>query len=292
LYYLIISSILNVALDLLFIGVFRWGVGSAAVATVISQAASALLCFLHLHKPGTLYQLRVREIRFHGSLMKEVIRMGLPTGVQNSMIAVGNVMVQSNINAFGTDAIAACGTYAKLQGFAFLPIMSFAMALTTFTSQNLGAKEYARAKQGAKFGIIAMVILAELIGILLLLAAPVFIRLFNDDPAVVAIAYTQSRVENLFFCLLAFSHAMAGIFRGAGKATVPMTVMLSVWCVLRIIFITVGIGIWHDIRVLFWCYPLTWTVSSIIFAIYYRKSDWIHGFEHRQVHHRLRFGHH
>ncbi len=292
LYYLIISSILNVALDLLFIGVFRWGVGSAAVATVISQAASALLCFLHLRKPGTLYQLRVREIRFHGSLMKEVIRMGLPTGVQNSMIAVGNVMVQSNINAFGTDAIAACGTYAKLQGFAFLPIMSFAMALTTFTSQNLGAKEYARAKQGAKFGIIAMVILAELIGILLLLAAPVFIRLFNDDPAVVAIAYTQSRVENLFFCLLAFSHAMAGIFRGAGKATVPMTVMLSVWCVLRIIFITIGIGIWHDIRVLFWCYPLTWTVSSIIFAIYYRKSDWIHGFEHRHVHHRLRFGHH
>lgn len=292
LYYLILSSVLNVVLDLLFIGVFRFGVGSAAVATVISQAVSALLCYLYLRKPGTIYQLRIREIRFDGPLMKEVVQVGLPTGVQNSMIAVGNVMVQSNINAFGTNAIAACGTYAKLQGFAFLPIMSFAMALTTFTSQNLGAKEYDRAKQGARFGITAMVLLAELIGVLLLVAAPVFVRLFNDDPAVVSIAVSQSRVENLFFCLLAFSHAMAGIFRGAGKATVPMVVMLSVWCVLRIIFITVGIGIWHDIHVLFWCYPLTWTVSSILFAIYYKKSDWIHGFEHRHVHHRLRFGHH
>ena len=292
LYYLIFSSMLNVVLDLLFIGVFHLGVGSAAVATVISQAASALLCFLYLRKPGTIYQLRIRDIRFDGPLMKEVVHMGLPTGVQNSMIAVGNVMVQSNINSFGTNAIAACGTYAKLQGFAFLPIMSFAMALTTFTSQNLGAKEYERAKQGAKFGIISMVILAELVGAILLLGAPVFVRMFNDDPAVISIAVTQSKVENLFFCLLAFSHAMAGIFRGAGKATVPMVVMLSVWCVLRICFITAGISIWHDIRVLFWCYPLTWSVSSIIFAIYYKKSDWIHGFEHKHVHHSLRFGNH
>lgn len=290
LYYLIFSSMLNIVLDLLFIGVFHLGVGSAAVATVISQAASALLCYLYLRKPGTIYQLRIRDIRFDGPLMKEVVRMGLPTGVQNSMIAVGNVMVQSNINSFGTNAIAACGTYAKLQGFAFLPIMSFAMALTTFTSQNLGAKEYERAKQGAKFGIISMVLLAELVGAILLLGAPVFVRMFNDDPAVISIAVTQSKVENLFFCLLAFSHAMAGIFRGAGKATVPMVVMLSVWCVLRICFITAGISIWHDIRVLFWCYPLTWSVSSIIFAIYYKKSDWIHGFEHKHLHHGLRFG--
>ena len=292
LYYLIFSSVLNVVLDLLFIGVFRFGVGSAAVATVISQAASALLCYFYLRKPGTIYQLRIRDIGFDGPLMKEVVRVGLPTGIQNSMIAIGNVMVQSNINSFGTNAIAACGTYAKLQGFAFLPIMSFAMALTTFTSQNLGAKEYERAKQGARFGIITMVILSEIVGALLLIAAPMLVRLFNDDPAVISIACTQSKIENLFFCLLAFSHAMAGIFRGAGKATVPMVVMLSVWCVLRIIFITVGIGIWHDIRVLFWCYPLTWSVSSIIFAIYYKKSDWIHGFEHKHVHHRLRFSHH
>lgn len=292
LYYLIFSSALNVALDLLFIGVFGFGVGSAAVATVISQAASALLCVLHLRKPGTIYQLRLREIRFDMPLMKEVVRMGLPTGVQNSMIAVGNVMVQSNINSFGSDAMAACGIYAKLQGFAFLPILSFAMTLTTFISQNLGAKQYERAKQGAKFGIAAMLILAEIIGVILTVGAPFFARLFNDDPAVVAITVDQSRIENLFFFLLAFSHAVAGICRGAGKATVPMLVMLSIWCIFRIIYITVFIAIFHDIRVLFWGYPLTWLISSAIFLIYLRKSDWVHGFEHRHVHHRLRFFHH
>ncbi len=285
LYYLLFSSALNVALDLLFIGAFHLGVGSAAVATVISQAASALLCYLHLRKPGTVYQLQLHKLRFHLDLMKEIVRMGLPTGVQNSVISIANVLVQSYINSFGSDAMAACGTYAKLQGFAFLPITSFALALTTFVSQNLGARQYDRARQGARFGICASVVLAEIIGALLTLLAPSLARLFNSDPEVVRIAVTQSRIENLFFCLLAFSHAVAGVCRGAGRATVPMLVMLSVWCVLRIIFISIAMTIVHDIRVLFWCYPLTWFISSVIFLLYYCKSDWVYGFERRSIHH-------
>ena len=288
LYYLMFSSVLNVVLDLLFIGVFRFGVGSAATATVISQVASALLSWLHLRKPGTIYQLRLREVRFHGELMKEIVRVGLPTGVQNSVIAVANVTVQSHINSFGSDAMAACGTYAKLQGFAFLPIMSFALAITTFVSQNLGAKNYDRARRGARFGIVSMMVLAEIIGVLLLIFSPVLVRMFNSDPNVVKIAVTQSRIENLFFCLLAFSHAITGVFRGAGRATVPMAVMLGVWCVLRIVYITIAMSISHDYRLLFWSYPITWSVSSVIFLIYYLKSDWVHGFEHANSHHRFR----
>ena len=288
LYYLMFSSALNVALDILFIGGFGFGVGSAAVATAISQLASAFLCYLHLRKPGTVYQLHLRKVRFHGALMAEITRMGLPTGIQNSVISVGNVMVQSHINSFGSDAMAACGAYAKLQGFAFLPIMSFALAITTFVSQNLGAKQYDRARSGARFGIISMMILAEIIGVILLFASPALVRMFNSDPRVVQIAVTQSRVENLFFCLLAFSHSIAGVCRGAGKAVVPMTVMLGVWCVLRIVYITVAMRISHQIYLVFWSYPLTWTVSSIIFLIYYLKSDWVHGFEHARSHHRFR----
>ena len=171
LYYLMLSSALNIALDLLFIGAFHLGVGSAAVATVISQAVSALLSFLHLRKPGTIFQLRLRKLRVHLDLMKEIVRMGLPTGVQNSVISIANVLVQSYINSFGSDAMAACGTYAKLQGFGFLPITSFALALTTFVSQNLGAKQYERARQGARFGILATVIMAEIIGVLMVIFA-------------------------------------------------------------------------------------------------------------------------
>jgi len=288
LYYLMFSSVLNVALDLLFIGVFKFGVGSAATATAISQAASAVLCYLHLRKPGTIFRLQLRKVRFHGALMTEIVRMGLPTGVQNSVISVANVLVQSHINSFGSDAMAGCGTYAKLQGFAFLPIMSFALAITTFVSQNLGAKNYDRARKGAKFGIIAMITIAEIIGLVLMLGAPALVKLFNSDPSVVQIAVTQSRVENMFFCLLALSHAMAGVFRGAGRATVPMMVMLSVWCVLRIVYITVAMRISHQIVLLFWSYPITWTISSIIFVIYYLKTDWVHGFDHANSHHRFR----
>ena len=287
LYYLMLSSALNVGLDLLFIGVFHYGVGSAAVATVISQAVSALLCYLHLRKPGTFYQVQIKKVRFHPQLIKEVIRMGLPTGVQNSVIAFANVLVQSNINSFGSDAMAACGTYSKLQGFAFMPITSFAMALTTFVSQNLGAHEYERAKRGARFGILTSITMAELIGIILALFAPVFVRAFNSDPTVVAIATQQARIESLFFFLLSFSHAVAGICRGAGRATVPMMVMLMIWCVFRIIFITVTMNYVRDIRVLFWAYPLTWLISSAIFLVYLLKSDWVHGFENnvgRRIH--------
>ena len=284
LYYLMLSSALNVALDLLFIGVFHLGVGSAAVATVISQAVSALLSFLHLRKPGTIFQLRLRKLRVHLDLMKEIVRMGLPTGVQNSVISIANVLVQSYINSFGSDAMAACGTYAKLQGFGFLPITSFALALTTFVSQNLGAKQYERARQGARFGILSTVVMAEIIGVLMVIFAVPMARLFNSDPEVVRIAVSQTRIENLFFFLLAFSHAVAGVCRGAGRATVPMLVMLSSWCVFRIIFISIAMRILRDIRVLFWCYPLTWAISSAIFLVYYLRSDWVHGFERPRAH--------
>lgn len=289
LYYLLFSSVLNVALDIFFIAGLGMGVGSAATATVISQVASAFLCYLHLRKPGTVYRLRVRDVRFHPALLGEVVRMGLPTGIQNSVIAIANVLVQSYINSFGADAMAACGTYSKLEGFAFLPITSFALALTTFVSQNLGAKEYARAKQGARFGIVLTVVMAEVIGVALWLGAVPLVRLFNSDPNVVQIAVTRSQIENMFFGLLAFSHAIAGVCRGAGKATVPMMVMLSVWCLLRIVYISVAMNIVHDYRVLFWGYPLTWAISSAIFLIYYLKSDWVHGFEFRSAHHRFRF---
>lgn len=279
LYYLIFSSALNVVLDIVFISVFGYGVGSAAVATSISQAASAILCYLHLRKPGTIYQLQLRKIRFHRSLLREIMRMGLPTGIQNSVIALANVLLQSHINSFGADAMAACGIYSKLQGFAFLPITSFTMAITTFISQNLGAAEYDRAKRGAKFGILSSLILAELIGILLTVFSPVLAKLFNGDEAVVAITVSQSHIENYFFFLLAFSHAISAVLRGAGRSVIPMTVMLAVWCVFRIIYISIAMRISHTIELLFWAYPITWAISSLIFLIYYLKSDWLHTYD-------------
>lgn len=285
LYYLIISSVLNVLLDLLFVGVFRLGVAWAAIATVISQTVSAILCLVQLTRRGTVYQLQWKSLRIDPQSLKQIVRYGLPTGVQNSVIGFANVLVQTNINSFGALAMAACGAYSRIEGFVFLPIMSVSMALTSYIGQNLGAKEYERAKQGARFGILTSLAMAELIGIVLFFFGGFFISTFitDTDPdavaQIIAIGARQCRVESLFFFLLAFSHAVAGICRGAGKAIVPMLIMLSVWCVLRIIYITVAMHISHEIILLFIAYPLTWFISSVIYFIYYKKSDWIHGFE-------------
>lgn len=279
LYYLIISSVTNVLLDLLFIAVFRWGVWAAAFATTLSQALSVVFCIIHLSKKGTLYQLQLSKLRIDKESLGEIVRYGLPAGVQNSVIGFANVIVQTNINSFTKIATAAYGTYAKIEGFAFLPITSFTMALTTFTGQNLGAGLYDRAKKGSRFGIISAVVLAEAIGLVIWLAAPFLIGLFSDDPAVIELGTKQARIESLFFCLLAFSHAVAAVCRGAGKVFVPMSVMLAIWCVLRITYITIMMHYVHEIQYIYWAYPITWGISSIIYLFYYLFADWIHGFD-------------
>lgn len=283
LYYLIFSSILNVVLDVLFIGAFHWGVWSAAAATVISQAASVVLCMVYLLQKGNIYTVELSKIRFHKATLIEIIRYGLPSGVQNSVIAFANVIVQSQINSFGKLAMAAYGTHAKIEGFAFLPITSFNMACTTFISQNLGAKQYERAKKGARFSILAAVLLAELIGVGYYIFAPQLIGIFDKTAGVIALGVQQARTVALFYFLLAFSHSIAAVCRGAGKAFVPMVIMLSIWCVVRIAYIIIVMRFTGEISYIYWAYPLTWGISSVIYLGYYLFSDWVHGFDGKEA---------
>ena len=277
--FLIFSSLVNIVLDLLFIGAFHWGVWAAAVATTISQAVSMILCMIHLMKKGTIYQVELKKLHIDREMLGQIIRYGLPSGVQNSVIGFANVIVQSNINSFGKVAMAAYGAYSKLEGFAFLPVTSFTMALTTFVGQNLGAGLHDRAKKGSRFGIIASVVIAEIIGVTMYLLAPQLVALFSPTPEVVELGTRQMRTTALFFCLLAYSHAIASICRGAGKAFVPMVIMLLFWCVVRIAYITIVMGIVHEIQYIYMAYPITWSLSSIVYFLYYHFSDWVHGFE-------------
>ena len=276
--YLVISSLLNICLDLLFVWGFKWGVGSAGIATCLSQLFSATLAFLFLIKKDTIYQVRIKEIRFNVECLKQILRYGLPSGVQNSVIALANVFVQSNINTFGNDAMAGCGTYSKVEGFAFLPVNSFAMALSIFVGQNLGAKEFKKAKRGSLFGIIMSVALAEMVGLVMFLFMPKITTLFSNDPDVIKYALLQAKIDCLFYFLLAFSHAIAAILRGSGKALSPMIIMLSVWCIFRVIYIRVTLNIYHDISMLFTAYPVTWFISSVIYFILYNFTKWEYGF--------------
>lgn len=277
--YLIISSVVNVVLDLFFILILHMGVGSAALATIISQFLSAVLCFGKLRRCPEDYRVYINKIRFDRTMFSRIIKNGLPAGFQNSIIAFANVIVQTNINAFGKMAVAGCGAYSKIEGFVFLPINCFTLALTTFVSQNLGAKEYDRAKKGARFGLLCSMLIAEAIGVLIYTFAPVLIAAFNNEAHVIRFGTAQARTVTLFYFLLALSHCIAAILRGSGRASVPMLGMLVFWCIVRVSYISVIVKYIPSINVIFWAYPLTWFLSSVVFVLYYKKADWIHGFE-------------
>ena len=277
--YLIISACLNVILDLVLIGGLGFGVGAAAFATIVSQILSAVLCIRKLRREPEAFRLSFRELRMDGNMLRLIVVNGIPAGIQNSIIAVANVFVQSNINQFGALAMAGCGSYSKIEGFGFIPVTCFSQALTTFIGQNLGAKEYDRAKKGALFGTVCGIGIAEVIGIAVFFFSPYLIAAFGGDQKAIEYGIAEAHTITLFYCLLAFSHCMAAIQRGAGRSIVPMFVMMIVWCGVRVTYISIVIRIIPVINVIYWAYPLTWFISSVIFLILFLKTDWIHGLE-------------
>jgi len=273
--YLIIASLTNIVLDLLFVGALSMGVAGAAVATIISQFFSAVLCAIRLMRMEGACRLVPRRVRFDMRQLRLIVNQGIPAGLQNSIIAIANVVVQSNINTFGDAVMAGHGAYSKVEGFAFLPINSFSMALTTFIGQNLGAGKHERARKGARFGIVSAMLLAEGIGLLIFLLAPRAIALFNDDPEVIAVGVKAAHTEAFFFCFLAMAHSISAVLRGIGKAKIPMYTMMGCWCLLRVAYITVALRYYRDTLVIFSAYPLTWICSCMIFLICYLRIDWV-----------------
>lgn len=274
LYYLIFSSIVNVILDLIFVAGFQWGAGGAAVATVIAQGLSVVLCLIRMCRGTEAAAIRLSKLRFHGAMMAQVVRQGFPTGIQNSVISIGNMVVQSYINSFGAYAISGHGAFSKVEGIVFLPIMSMSMALPTFVSQNLGAGEYGRAKKGTAVGILSGAVMAELMGLLLYVWIPYALRLFVSYPEAIEFGTIHGRTVTVFFFLLAFSHCASGALRGCGKAVVPMITMLVCWCGVRIVYVTAALRFFPVFRTISWAYPLTWGLSSVIFLVFLVRMDW------------------
>lgn len=275
LYFLIVSSVTNIILDMLFVIVFHMGIAGVGWATLIAQTISAVLTMLLLMRTKEEYQVKLKHIRFHKHMLYEIVRLGLPSGLQNAIVSFSNVIVQSNINAFGSLAMAGCGSYTKIDGFAILPVMSYSMALTTFTGQNMGAKKYDRVKQGAKTGILMSVLTIVCISALLLMLGPNVLAIFSSDPTVINYGLYMMHVLAPGYIFLAISHAFNGIIRGAGITTVPMIVMVTCWCGLRMAWILTSVPLFHDIGVVFMGWPLTWIASALWLFLYYRKGKWM-----------------
>jgi len=273
--YLIISSVINVLLDLLFVGVLGLGVASAAVATAISQFISMALCLVRLTHSDREYRVILREIRFDLPMLREILRNGIPAGLTNSIISIANVVVQSNINAFGAAAMAGCGAHQRVEGFCFLPVQCFNMAISTFVSQNLGAKKPDRVRRGVRIGVTCTTVIAGVIALTVYTFSPMLIRLFDRTPEVISSGVMFQRTVMPFFFLAAYTHGMSAVMRGAGRATVPMLVMMVCWCAIRVTYITIAVHFLPQLTTVAWAYPLTWSLSSLVFTVYYFKANWM-----------------
>ncbi len=272
LYYLIICSLVNIVLDIVFIAVFRMGVDGAALATVLSQCAAAVMAGRRLVRRDDSIRIRLHSVRFDLQDMKEITKFGLPTAGQNCVIDLSNVLIQSYINSFSSAAMAGIGAYIKAEGFAFLPVTAFSMAMSTFISQNIGAGEYGRVRKGARFGLFWTILVTEAIGVIVFIFAPYIVSAFNQDPQVIAYGVQKARISSFFFCLVGFSHVASAVMRGLGRPMTPLLVMLICWCAVRVAVLSTIGHVYHDIRLALWIYPITWSMSTVVYLICLRRD--------------------
>ena len=274
LYYLLISSVVNVILDLIFVAGFGWGAGGAAFATVLAQGLSVALCLIRMLSGKDAIKIHLSGFRMDKDAMTKIIRQGLPGGVQNTVNSIGNMVVQSCINTFGAFAISGYGAFHKVEGIAFLPIMSMCMALPTFVSQNLGAGKVDRAKKGAFTGILMGCVFAQLMGVVIYYISPILIGAFVSAPEAIEYGVGHGRTVGNFLFLLAFTHCAAGALRGCGKAMIPMVTLLLCWCAIRILYVTTALKFFPVFKTISWAYPLTWGLSAVILLVCLLRLDW------------------
>ena len=269
---LVASSLTNIVLDILFISVFHMDVEGAALATVLSEILSAVLVAVKLLRTKESIRLQPRRIRVDRSNLKYIIRYGFPTAMQGCVIDLSNMLIQSYINSFGRDAMAGIGASIKTEGFMFLPVTAFSMALTTFVSQNMGAKKTDRVREGARFGLLCTAGMLLTFGAIAYFLAPTLVSLFNSDPEIIRYGAGRTMTCAFFYCLCGFSHTASAVMRGLGKPMTPMLVMLICWCAVRVLVLfTLGQAV-HDIRLIYWIYPFTWTLSTIVYLFEFRKQ--------------------
>ncbi len=279
LYYLCVSSVINIVLDLLFVVVFRMGIAGVGYATVIAQAVSALLVMWALLKTSDIYRVSRSKIRVDGRMMKRILALGIPSGIQQSIISLSNVIVQANINVYGANAMAGYGAYNKIDGFAMLPLQSFAIAATTFSGQNVGAGNRERVKKGIFQGIALSAGYTLLITPFLYLNVNRILAVFSSDPEVIRYGGITMRIMLFFYLTLAVHQILMGTFRGAGKTMVTMLIGIGNMCILRMIYINLLVPFFPSYEAVLWCYPITWTTTMLMDIIYCWKAPWLPRFE-------------
>ena len=275
LYVLIVCCLVNIVLDLLFVLAFHWDVFGVAFATVLSQVVSAVLILLRLMLTRESYRVELKKIRFDRGILKNVIRIGLPAGLQSVLYSVSNLVVQASINSFGTDAIASWAAIGKIDGFIWMVMSAYGIAITTFVGQNFGAQKYGRVKRSIKVCLGMALGTTIALSILLLVFMEPLLRFFTGDEAVIEIGQRFFWVLAPSYFTYVFIEILSGAIRGAGEAFQPMVITCFGVCGLRILWLTVVVNIWHTMEMVAMNYPVTWVIAAIVFIIYYCRMNWL-----------------
>jgi MATE efflux family protein len=278
--YLAIASFTNIILDLLFIKIFKLGVMGAAIATDISQAISCILAIGYLLKVKSDYKLYIKDLKINKETAVKIIKIGLPTAIQNMVISFSNVLVQSSVNAYGATAMAGYAAYLKIDGFNILPVLSISMAVTTFTGQNVGANRLDRVKKGMYSSLIMVLVYTVFIGAVLLIFSHQVLGLFTHSAQVIMYGQLAMKYFCPYYFLLGILNVLAGTVRGAGKGIPPMIILLFSMCIFRILWIKIALPFYSSIDGVFILYPISWLVGAILMILYTKFGKWL---PHKQM---------
>ncbi len=273
--YLGISSITNIALDLLFVAVLKWGAAGAAIATDISQLISAFLIVFYLIRCGQPYGLKLRQLKLDRFAAKQIIQTGFPTAIQNAVLSISNLLIQSGVNAFGTLAAAGFTAYLKVDGFNILPVMSFSLAATTFVGQNIGAGKIDRVKKGTRTIMFMCVLYSAIISIIMILFRYQIVGIFSESEAVIEYGIQCLWALAPFYVLLAVIHSLAGAVRGSGHTVPPMVIILISLCLYRIAWIEIAAPLFGNIMGVYLTYSTSFFVGAALMVIYTLRGKWL-----------------
>lgn len=275
LYFLIATSILNIFLDLLFVKIFGMGVVGAALATIISECISMLLVLALLLRVNKEYRVSLKKLKIDFSILKKIVEIGVPAGLQGMIVSVSNVIVMAYINQFGSAGVAGFSCSNKIDNFMGLPVNSLMLAVTTFCGQNLGAKEYDRVKKGVRASLVMSISIVVSLGILVFIFSDALMRIFTSDREVIEDGTAILRIMCPCYIFLCFHQMYSGALRASGRSTVPMITSILAFVVARQIYLAVAIPLMHDIKVIGIGYSFTWGLAAVLTGFYYFHSKWL-----------------
>ena len=270
--FLIISALLNTALDLLFVLAFDMGVKGVAFATVLSQVLSALLTMVVLSRERNTYGIRWRQVRVDRESLSMILKLGLPSSIQSAITAFSNVFVQSYINYFGSACMAGYGVYGKIDAFALIPVQSISMSSTTFVGQNWGAKQPVRAREGVRKAILMSLVSTVVLGLLVFVLARPLMGIFSPEPDVIDYGVQFIHIVTPFYVAICFNQIYAGALRGIGDATMPTVIMLASFVAFRQVYLAITKALGAGFIAVALAYPVGWILCSTLLIIRYSHS--------------------